>query len=116
MCCFSQPVRRVSKTRIFARAALAAGDRGAAAPYRGAPSARTDQFLAYAMSLVADRDLAMVLPVPVPPSSPEDSVRLVDMSECPKFFEQLDVLFPEPQSRSFALAAAPAPAAAARTL
>jgi hypothetical protein len=79
MCCFSQPVRHVSKTRIFAR------------PLDGGR-----QLLVYSMSLDADADLAMVLPIPVPPSSAEDAVRFVDMSSCPTFFDKVESLFPAP--------------------
>lgn len=75
---FSQPVRQVSRTRIFARGL--ADDR---------------QLLVYSMHLDADGDLAMVLPVPTPPSSPEDAVRFVDMSACPTFFDQLAAMFPD---------------------
>ncbi|MCA9590479.1 MAG: hypothetical protein KC657_34485 [Myxococcales bacterium] len=85
MCCFSQPVEHVSKTRIFART-----------------KADGRQLLVYSMRLVAGSDLAMVLPIPTPPRSDEDAVRFVDMSACPTFFDQLDALFPEePALRSF---------------
>lgn len=79
MCVFSQPVRHVSRTRIFAR---------------GLSGGR--QLLVYAMTLDAEGDLAMVLPVPVPASSPEDALRFVDLSSCPTFFDQLASLFPAP--------------------
>lgn len=82
MCCFSGPVRRVSKTRIFAR------------PIDGAR-----QLLVYSMSLVVDADVAMVLPIPVPSSSPEGAVRFVDMSSCPSFFDRIDSLFPAELAR-----------------
>ena len=77
MCCFSKEVRHVSATRVFARALE--GDR---------------QLLVYEMKLDADGDLAMVLPIPVPVSSPEETVRFVDMSSCKDFFPQLELLFP----------------------
>lgn len=85
MCCFSQPVRHVSKTRILAR-----------------PLDGSRQLLVYSMSLVADAHLAMVLPIPVPPSSREDAVRFVDMSSCPKFFDLVDTLFPAELTRGAA--------------
>jgi hypothetical protein len=49
-------------------------------------------------TLSADEDLAMVLPLPVPPGSPEDAVRFVDLSGCPSLFEALAIGFlpPEP--------------------
>ena len=93
MCCFSGPVRDVHDTQIFAR-----------------PLSGGRQLLIYSMSVLAERELAMVLPIPVPKASPEDAVRFVDMSPCPTFFDQLDVLFPEEVSRAFGgppLAAAP---------
>jgi hypothetical protein len=86
MCCFSRSVRHVSSTRIFAR------------PLDGAR-----QLLVYGMTLEIAEDVAMILPIPVPPNSPEDAVRFVDLSACPTFFEELASLFP--------VDAAPLPAA-----
>lgn len=77
MCCFTGPIRAVSGTRIFARTT---------APGR--------QLLVYEMRLDATSDVAMVLPIPVPPDSSEDAVRFVDLSEAPDFFTQLSALFP----------------------
>lgn len=77
MCCFSRPVRLVSATRIFAR------------PLGGAR-----QFLAYGMTVDIPEDLAMVLPVPVPPGSADDAVRFVDLSSCPSFLADLSDMFP----------------------
>jgi hypothetical protein len=93
MCCFSRPVRHVSKTRIFAR-----------------PLRAERQLLVYAMSLAADSELAMVLPIPVPPRSAEDAIRFVDLSACPTFFDQLASLFPLELTRG-GFAPQPAPAA-----
>jgi len=55
----------------------------------------------------------MILPIPVPPGSPEDAVRFVDMSSCAKFFDHLEVLFPQPlPPQGYAVPGfAPAPAA-----
>ena len=50
MCCFSRPVPYVSGTKIFARATE--DDR---------------QALVYSMSVAAAEELAMILPLPVPP-------------------------------------------------
>lgn len=77
MCCFSQQVRHVAKTRIFARAISG-----------------VDQALVYAMRFDAAGDLAMVLPIPTPPRSPEDAVRFVDLSGYPKLFDDLEAGFP----------------------
>src|SRR5262245_58925309 len=79
MCCFSRPVERVSSTRIFAR-----------------PLDAALELLVYGMTLSARENLAMILPVPVPPGSPEDAVRFVDMSSCATFFDHLHLLFPQP--------------------
>lgn len=48
MCCFSRPVQRVARTRIFAR-----------------PTYAGQQVVVYAMELTAAEPLAMLLPVPV---------------------------------------------------
>lgn len=75
MCCFSGPITRVSNTRIFARLD---GDR---------------QLLAYQMMLSTAHEVAMVLPVPVPPGSREDAVRFIDLSAEPWLFSRLRELF-----------------------
>jgi hypothetical protein len=95
MCCFSQPVKEVSGTRIFARAVDAR------------------QLLVYEMRLVAESEVAMVLPLPVPAASREDAVQFVDLSGCPRFFADLDALFPQPLSFG---APPPARAPQAKTL
>lgn len=86
MCIFSQPVRDVSATRIFAR-----------------PAGET-QILVYSMDLSAARDVAMVLPLPVPRTSGEDTVRFIDLSGYPSLFEDLDRGFFEPVSSGLATA------------
>jgi len=77
MCCFSREVERVSATRIFAR------------PLEG-----VRQLLVYGMTLEVSEDVAMILPIPVPPGSQEDAVRFVDLSACPMFFDDVATLFP----------------------
>lgn len=52
------------------------------------------QFLAYGMTVDIPEDLAMVLPVPVPPGSADDAVRFVDLSSCPSFLADLSDMFP----------------------
>ena len=81
MCCFSLPVRMVSSTHIFAR------------PLEGGR-----QLLVYGMTVEISEDVAMILPIPVPPGSGDDAVKFVDLSACPEFFEHLDRLFPRPLS------------------
>jgi hypothetical protein len=97
MCCFSGPVRAVSATSIFARSE---------------PDGR--QALVYAMRLDAERELAMVLPLPVAPGTGEDGVRFVDLSGYEGFFADLHRAWPQPRSKETAgvatPAAAPAPA------
>jgi hypothetical protein len=77
MCCFTGPIRQVSGTNIFARATDA-----------------QRQLLVYAMKLDATSDVAMVLPIPVPPGAGEEAVRFIDLSDAPEFFAQLSALFP----------------------
>jgi hypothetical protein len=73
MCIFSSEVKSVSKTQIFARR-----------------SGTDKQFLVYRMDYEANRDLAMILPLPTPPMSPEDAVRFIDLSGYPEFFEDMN--------------------------
>ena len=93
MCCFSRHVEKVWSTRIFAR-----------------PLEAGRQLLVYGMSLEVASDVAMILPIPVPPGSRDDAVRFVDMSARPTFFDDVSALFPElvPQAGnlSFGLLAA----------
>lgn len=83
MCCFSRPVESVSSTNIFAR------DAGAGR-----------QFLVYSMSYQASEELAMVLPLPVVPSSAEDAVKFIDLHDYKDFFKDLKSGFPEKESAS----------------
>lgn len=97
MCCFSISVPYVSSTSILAR--------------RSAPGR---QVLAYTMTLAAREELAMILPLPVPPGSPDDAVRFIDLSGYPRLFHDLDRAFPSliPRAKGGfqALRSAPAPA------
>lgn len=90
---FSKPVKHVAGTRIFA----AGGPAGA-------------QALVYSMSVELIEDVAMVLPLPVPPGSAEGAVRFVDLQRYPEFFADLERAFPIPvASASQALASSMAP-------
>lgn len=77
MCCFSRPVTFVSDTKIFARL-----------------TGVGTQMLAYEMRFGAAGDLAMILPLPVPPGSPESAVRFIDLQAFPELFTQLAAGFP----------------------
>jgi hypothetical protein len=79
MCCFSKPVKLVADTNIFARA----GEGGR-------------QYLVYAMKVGAAEDLAMILPIPVPPNPKEDAVHFINLQKYPEFFDDLRAGFPEP--------------------
>lgn len=81
MCCFSGPVEHVADTKIFAR---------------GAANGR--QFLVYEMDFAAKAEVAMILPLPVPPNSMEGDVRFLDFSKYEKFFTDMEAGFP---TRSF---------------
>jgi hypothetical protein len=92
MCCFSQQVE-VSQTRIFAR--MGAGGR---------------QLLAYQMQFESLDPVAMVLPLPTPPRSPETAVRFISLEDYPALFDDLFRIFHplvrrgRTQATSFALA------------
>ncbi|MBS2019379.1 MAG: hypothetical protein JST00_41335 [Deltaproteobacteria bacterium] len=81
MCCFSRPVRFVGGTRIFARAIEGDG---------GEPR----QILAYAMNVEIDEEVAMVLPLPVPPRPSDDAVTFLDLEGYDRFFLDLEDAFP----------------------
>jgi|ERR1043165_1066516 hypothetical protein len=86
MCIFSQSVRRVSQTNIFARVV---GEK---------------QFLVYEMSLASETDVAMILPLPA--RSGDDSVSFINLSRYSSFFSDMDRCFPRPMSRSQTLSVA----------
>ena len=77
MCCFSGPVQFVSGTKIFARAS------------------NGRQLLVYEMEYGASRDLAMILPLPVPPGSHERSVRFINLEGYSTFFDDMNAGFPQ---------------------
>jgi hypothetical protein len=77
MCIFSALVNSVNRTRIFARHT---GD--------------GRQHLVYSMAYAAPRDLAMILPLPTPPTAPEDAVTFIDLSNYPELFTDLQRCFP----------------------
>jgi hypothetical protein len=77
MCCFTGPVEWVASTNIFAR-----------------PARDGSQFLIYSMSLKANDELAMVLPIPVPKQSAENAVRFIDLKRYPEFFRDMASGFP----------------------
>lgn len=83
MCIFSGEVTRVSATNIFVK------DRG-------------NGMHALVYSMVVDfRDpVAMVLPVPTLIGSGDEALKFIDLSGCPNFFKELDMLFPSAAARS----------------
>lgn len=81
MCCFTQPVKDVSATRIFVRS----GQGGR-------------QFIVYEMKIDADRELAMVLPIPVPVKSMEQDVRFFNLEKYETFFKDLNSGYPVPRA------------------
>jgi hypothetical protein len=72
MCMFTKSVSLVANTSIFARS-CAAGR----------------QVLVYSMTMDADADLAMILPLPVEPGIGEPDVRFIDLSSYTEFFDDL---------------------------
>lgn len=97
MCCFSQPVISVSGTNIFAR-----------------PDADGRQLLVYSMTISAEKELAMILPLPVKTPAGEKDVKFIDLQEYPEFFADMEIGFqlpPSLSSRRFATQSA-APASA----
>jgi hypothetical protein len=78
MCCFTQRVKSVSATRIFAR-----------------PAPRGGQLLVYSMTFSAAGELAMVLPLPVAPGAGEDAVRFINLEKYDAFFSDMQRGFPE---------------------
>ncbi len=96
MCCFSGPVESVARTNIFARSV-----------------AQGRQILVYSMTVSMKEDLAMILPLPVPPGTADDALRFIDLKGYPRFFDALLSGFPPPASRSLGVKGeAPAVAAA----
>jgi hypothetical protein len=94
MCVFSRPVQQVAATKIFAR--LQAGP-----PHR--------QILVYEMAFSANEDLAMLLPIPTPPGTPEDGVTFVSLEAYPEFFVDMAKGFPGPPRSRGAAPAGVAP-------
>src|SRR4051794_836506 len=83
MCCFSGPVQSVSATKIFARAGE--GEL---------------QYVVYSMSIEANQDLAMILPLPVKAGVGEKAVHFINLKEYSGFFDDLESGFPVPLTKS----------------
>ena len=77
MCCFSGRVENVDSTKIFAR-----------------PVGAGRQILVYQMKLAASAEVAMILPIPVPPRSSETAVRFISLEAYPDLFDDIDSAFP----------------------
>ena len=82
MCCFKPNPVDVFGTRIFAARRVYAR-----------------QILVYSMTVSTNDDVAMILPVPVPLSAPEDSVKFINLEDYSTFFDDLQALFPSKKSR-----------------
>ena len=78
MCCFSRPVSFVGATKIFTR--FLDG---------------VDQCVVYEMTIDADQELSMILPIPVAQPAKDDAVSFIDLSGYPAFFQDLDKAFPK---------------------
>jgi len=52
------------------------------------------------MTFSSEEDLAMVLPLPVLPGIDEDAVAFINLDTYPRFFKDLNSLFPVPRSRA----------------
>jgi hypothetical protein len=100
MCCFSRPVKFVGATKIFARFLDGA-----------------DQCVVYEMTIDADEELAMILPIPVAQPAKDNAVSFIDLSGYATFFQDLDKAFPKEvvYSRG-AKSLVPPPAAQAKPL
>ena len=53
------------------------------------------QILVYSMSVEIERELAMVLPLPVPPGGGDDAVQFIDLSGYAELFDDVALAFPE---------------------
>jgi hypothetical protein len=99
MCCFSNPIKAVFDTRIFAR-----------------PSTSGRQYLVYQMKYDADFPVAMVLPLPVALPAAENSVRFLSLKEFPDFFVEMESGFPRSVSRDAGVKSVADPFSAKQTL
>ena len=57
------------------------------------------QYLAYSLALGSDKDVAMILPLPVASNTPEDGVQFIDLHEYPSLFTDLEKLHPPKRSK-----------------
>ena len=92
MCCFSRPVQRVARTRIFAR-----------------PTYAGRQVVVYAMELTAAEPLAMILPVPVKAGGEPKEFKFTNLEAYPEFFVDLNRGFPVPPPPAALALANPSP-------
>jgi hypothetical protein len=85
VCIFSARVSSIANTKIFAR-----------------NTADGRQFLVYAMQYQANSELAMILPLPVPASGPENAIRFIDLLGYAEFFDDMakGFILPQPAGRS----------------
>ncbi len=77
MSSFSGNLIQAANTRIFAR-----------------PTPDGHEFLAYQFDYDADGPIALIIPLPTPTDSSDDSVRFIDLSGYPEFFADMEKGFP----------------------
>jgi len=75
---FSKPIHIVADTSIFARR-----------------TGSGSQLLVYSMNVALSSELAMVLPLPVPPNSPDDAARFINLQGYKEFFTDMRAPFPQ---------------------
>ena len=82
MSIFTGPVAHVGGTKIFARLTANEAD-------------EIVQYLVYSMSISADSEVAMILPLPVSRQT-EDALNFIPLNGYPEFFEDMEKGFPPP--------------------
>jgi hypothetical protein len=83
MCCFSSPPKAIASTSILSRVD---GEH---------------QLIAYEMQFSASKELAMILPIPIVPGCPEDSLNFISLENYKTLFSDLHDWFnPMPKGRA----------------
>ncbi len=101
MCCFSPVTASMSWLgRLFGAGRVHVSDTSIFARLESPDT----QLLVYSMTLSVRTEVAMILPVPTPPSASEDALSFIDLHAHPRMFTELAQLFdlPAPQAKSSA--------------